>query len=167
MLKGDVKMGRVKNKEENKGNCYHRHFTGSHNELFNLMWLKKSKLLDMMYTSTELAEELGIQRQYVTQILVKRYEFPSQKDEKGRLWFHGLTVAKWIEEQHKATLAKKKDRHNHPYAEKEFYCLRCKKRVVVEQYEKLKPKEGNKLLWTSQCPDCGMIVNKFTSEVFK
>lgn len=158
-------MGRVK--EEHKDNCYHRHFSYSHNELFNLMWLKKSKLLDMMYTSTELSEELGIQRSYLTQNLVKKFDFPSQKDEKGRIWFHGLTVAKWIEEQHKAKLAKKHDRYNHPPAEKEFYCLRCKKRVVVESYEKIKPKEGNKMLWSSHCPDCGMTVNKFSSEVFK
>lgn len=160
-------MGRIKAKVENRGDCYHRHFKGSHNELFNLMWLKRTKLLNMMYTSTELSEELGIQRGYLTECLVKKFGLPSQKDDKGRIWFHGLTVAKWISDQHDGQLAKKHDRFQHPYHEKEFYCLRCKKRVFVEKYKKVKPKEGNKLLWTSECPECGMTVNKFSSEVFK
>lgn len=157
-------MGR-KPKDKNKGDCYRRHFQGSHNELFNLMWLKRSKLLNMMYTSTELSEELGIQRQYLTENLVKKFGLPSEKDEKGRLWFHGLTVAKWVDDQHGKQLSKKRDRQ--PYRENEFYCLRCKKRIFTEKYNKVKPKEGNKLLLTAKCPDCGMTVNKYSSEVFK
>lgn len=128
-------------------------------ELFWNLQHASEKLLNMMYTSGELAEELGMSREWVTKTFHNHYHVPAEIDENGRIWFHGLTVQKWITEyraNHTHTIRNKK-----PFAENEYYCLHCKSRKIVNDY-RLEPCKGGNFLKIAQCPDCGSRMHKFS-----
>ena len=55
-------------------------------------------LLDMLYTTDDLAYELGIGRDEITQNLIPN-GLPHAKDGQGRIWIHGLTMSKWPKAQ--------------------------------------------------------------------
>ena len=118
-----------------------------------------SKLLDMMYTSGELAEELGVKREWVTKTLHDYYHVPAEIDSNGRLWFHGLTVQKWIAEYR--TLNTERIKNRKSLSENEYYCLHCKARKKSDEY-KLKPCKGGNFLKIAICPDCEVRMYKFT-----
>lgn len=61
------------------------------------------ELLDMMYMPSELAGELFVNEQAVDQWI--KQGLPHEKDDKGKLWIHGIKAGEWI-------LALRKARHD-------------------------------------------------------
>ena len=141
---------------------YRRKFEGGHRHIMSNLWLRRTKLLNMMYTSTELAEELSVERPYLTENLVKLHGMPAQRDEKGRYWFNGLDVRKWIEKEHNERQTKKKSQTQ--YADNEFYCIHCRKRVFNDDYKIERPQGGGHFMKRTSCPECGRDIFKFTKE---
>ena len=144
---------------------YRKKYNGGHNRIMNNLWLRRTRLINMMYTSSELAEELNLDRAYITQDLVKLFDLPCEKDDHGRLWFNGSDVRKWIENSHKVSQEKKQNKQ--PYAENEFYCLRCKKRVFTDKSEVIVPSGGSHFMQMAYCPECGMKMHKILKEFVK
>ena len=143
---------------------YRRKFDGGHVRIMQNLWLRRSKLLDMMYTSTELADELCVDRPYLTENLVKMHGMPSQRDENGRYWFCGRDVVKWIETYHDDKMSRKRNRV--PYADNEFYCIHCKKRVFNDDYKIVQPSGGHHMQKETMCPECRRPIFKFMKEVY-
>lgn len=144
---------------------YRRKFDGGHKRIMDNLWLRRTKLLNMMYTSTELADELNVDRPYLTENLVKMHGMPSERDENGRYWFSGMDVLRWIEKYHDDKMSRKRNRV--PYADNEFYCIHCKKRVFNDDYRIEQPSGGHHMQKTTTCPECHRPIFKFMKEVYQ
>jgi hypothetical protein len=110
--------------------------------------LRANTLLDMLYSPTDLAEELDINVRAVYETLIPA-GLPYNKDAAGHLWLHGPEVAHWV-----LTLKSKRleMRGN------EVYCLKCRK--VVPLVKPRRVTEGQLTILKATCPHCGAKVNK-------
>ncbi len=100
------------------------------------------KLLDMLYTPSELAQEIGFTVRQVYRVYIHA-GCPHVRDEQRHIWINGKAFREWVEEVYK-----KRD-----LARNEAFCLTCKKPVkVVNPIEK---QEGRLIYWLCDCPLCG------------
>jgi hypothetical protein len=106
-------------------------------------------LLDMLYTPTELAEELGLNLAMLYHQLLPA-GLPHSKDSTGHIWIHGAEVSKWLVDFGTA--------RRQPLAADEAYCLRC--RQAVKLINPQRAKSGNVTLLKATCPICGATVNR-------
>jgi hypothetical protein len=118
---------------------------------------KLSRLLDMLYKPSELADELGvtldtIRRSYIPAGL------PVIKDDTGHIWIHGLSFIKWVNSNQNAR--QKRDKNKCPIDES--FCFSCKKRVKFPYLKPAKVMPANRWVEMMQapCPICGGKVNK-------
>ena len=100
------------------------------------------KLLNMMYTPSELASEVGFTVRQVYRVYIHA-GCPCKRDEKRRLWINGKAFREWALEVYcKRELARN-----------EAFCLTCKMPVkVINPVEK---QEGRLIYWLCNCPQCG------------
>src|SRR5579859_7177417 len=56
--------------------------------------VKAPGLLPMLYTPSELADELGVSSRSIRKWI--KSDLPHQRDGAGRLWFNGRDVADWV-----------------------------------------------------------------------
>ena len=101
-----------------------------------------SHLLNMWYTPSELAEELGIAARTIRDWA--RQDLPHRKDGAGRIWIDGHQVAVWVkvhQSQSQVTLQPN-----------EGYCLKCKTPVIIQNAQMIT--RGKMRLLTGQCPQC-------------
>ena len=111
---------------------------------------KLSRLLDMLYTPLELAEELGITRRQVYRVYVP-LGCPYERDETGHVFINGHVFHNW----YRTTYKKLK------LSEDEAYCLACKGAVrLIKPVEKQK---GNYHFVSATCPICGKKLSKAIS----
>jgi hypothetical protein len=103
------------------------------------------RLLNMMYSPRELAEEIGVNVDRVYMVYVPG-GCPNERDEKRYIWINGISFRKWFEEVYaKRTL--KAD---------EVFCRTCKRAVEKVNPER-KQKEG--LVYDlCVCPRCGRVL---------
>lgn len=104
--------------------------------------MRLGKLLNMLYTPSELANEIEITQRQVYRVYVPG-GCPHIKDEKRRLWINGKDFAEWYE----STYPKQS------LAENEAFCLTCKKAVVM--HNPTKRKQGRLSYWVCHCSKCG------------
>jgi hypothetical protein len=100
-----------------------------------------NKLLDMMYTPGELAEEVGFNRRQVYRVYIPA-GCPHERDGRRRLWINGKAFREWAGEVYR----KRK------LAVDEAFCLTCKKPVkMVDHVEKRKDRL---IYYLCNCPSC-------------
>lgn len=111
--------------------------------------LRANGLLDMLYKPSELADELGIEKQIIYKYLIPA-GMPHVRDETENIWLHGPAVAHWIRNM-------KNDGKVNLEAN-QAYCLKCRDSVLL-----VKPKQIHRGMITilqSECPNCGKTVNR-------
>ncbi len=106
-------------------------------------------LLPMLYTPSELGNELGIPVRTLRDWVAR--DMPHERDNQDRIWINGRDFAAWVETVRLARLEPKLQAD-------EAYCLRCRKPVKLT-----KPKsrvEGKRRLLEGVCPECGGIIHR-------
>lgn len=115
--------------------------------------VKLSRLLDMMYKPSEIAEEIG-----VTQDTIYRSYLPAGlphvRDEEGHVWIHGPAFVSWARE----TISKKKSQRvglpdNHAW------CMKCNRAVELVN-PKIKTVNRYLELLQARCPNCSKKINR-------
>lgn len=99
-------------------------------------------LYDMLYSSRELAEEIGINMDQIYLVYIP-LDCPHERDKGNRILINGKVFAEWYCEVYKKINLK----------ENETFCKTCKKPVKL-----LKPRKKSKGQITyvlSTCPNCG------------
>ena len=110
----------------------------------------------MEYTAHELADELGVAYHYLRIDLAQKRGMPCRRDSTKHLWFNGLEVRKWIEENYVPRNNRK--RADNPMAENEFYCVKCRERRQSETYTVIA--DRGTVYKKAYCPVCGTRMNK-------
>ena len=100
------------------------------------------KLLDMLYTPSELAKAVGFERRQVYRVYIPA-GCPHERDEKKYLWVNGKAFREWYEITYPRITLK----------EGEAFCLTCKK--PVKMANPVKKKKSGFVYWLSKCPNCG------------
>ena len=100
------------------------------------------KLLDMMYTPSELAQEVGFNSRQVYRVYIPA-GCPNERDQYKRIWINGKAFREW------ALLVYKKIK----LANDETFCVTCKQAVKIVNPER--KKEDRLIYVVSSCPNCG------------
>jgi hypothetical protein len=100
------------------------------------------KLLDMLYTPAELAQEVGFTARQIYRVYIPA-GCPHQKDQSKRIWINGKEFREWCLKQYKKVELK----HD------EAFCLTCRKAVKIINPER--KKRGRLVYDVSFCPECG------------
>jgi hypothetical protein len=105
------------------------------------------RLLDMLYSPKELAEEVGFDKEQVYRVYVP-LGCPHERDSRNHLLINGATFIEWYQQQYKKT----------HLSEGESFCKSCKKAVaIVDGKQQVKDKLTYIL---SLCPYCGRKLTK-------
>ena len=107
------------------------------------------KLLNMMYKTSEIAEEIGFEMRQIYRVYIP-LGLPHEKDDKNRIWINGSEFREWALETYKKPSVGKN----------EAYCLTCKKSIEIINPE-WKEKEGLFYLLCS-CPVCKRKIARIT-----
>lgn len=100
------------------------------------------KLLDMMYSPAELAQEIGFSVRQVYRVYIPA-GCPHERDHLRRIWINGKTFREWVSE-----IYKKRE-----LLPNEAFCLSCKKAVKMANPER--KQEGRLIYYLCDCPNCG------------
>lgn len=115
--------------------------------------VKAPRLLPMLYTAREMAEELALPEGTLRDWFLRGA--PHTRDARNHLWVHGRHFADWIEEQRKS----RRRRADRKLQEGEGYCLRCNQ--IVFMIDPVVRHIKGKLYHTKgRCPDCGCTINR-------
>jgi hypothetical protein len=110
-------------------------------------------LLDMEYSTTELAAEIGFSRRQIYRVYMKISDFPHRRDPSGRIWINGKDFAIWYYQTYpKISLGAN-----------ETYCLTC--RTSVEMINSTRIKKNRLVLLESLCPNCGRKLARINGKV--
>jgi Zn finger protein HypA/HybF involved in hydrogenase expression len=110
-----------------------------------------TRLLDMLYKPSELAEEVGFTRRQVYRVYIP-VGCPHTRDEKRYIWINGKAFREWYEETYpRISLAKN-----------ETFCMTCKKPVKI--INPTKEKKGRLHYLISYCPNCGRKLARITKK---
>jgi len=114
--------------------------------------LKLSRLLDMEYKPSEIADIVGINVKTIYRSYIPM-GLPIRRDSSGNIWIHGCTYRDWVLE-----IFNKSERPKRPMSDDEFYCARCRNRVHVENITQVwEPRFHLR----ASCVICGTSVSKF------
>jgi hypothetical protein len=107
-------------------------------------------LLPMLYTISELSEELRIPHTTLRGWLIAGA--PYQRDDNGHLWVNGEQFSAWVKNQHKPRTPRRLN-------EGEGYCLHCNQiiRIHSPQVHVIK---GKLIHIRGICPVCGHKINR-------
>jgi len=108
-----------------------------------------NNLLDMLYTPSELAEELGINVRQFYRVYIS-LGCPCVR-ERGRVYIHGLSFAEWYLSTY-PLLSMRAD---------EGFCLTCKKPVPM--LDPVLKKSGGLSYYVFKCPKCKRKISRIVS----
>ena len=106
-----------------------------------------AKLMNMLYSPSELAEEIGFDRRQIYRVYLP-LGCPHTRNKNNRVWINGIDFKNWI-----LAIYKKKE-----LAKDEAFCLSCKKQVKIKN-----PIQENKnglIFYVCECPHCGRRIAK-------
>lgn len=103
--------------------------------------VRLGKLLDMLYSPSELADEVGFARRQVYRVY-RHLDCPHEKDEKGYLWINGKQFREWYEVTYPRVSV----------GADEAFCLTCKKPVKITN--PTEQKRGKLTYLICDCPKC-------------
>ena len=108
--------------------------------------MRLGSLLDMLYTPSELAGEVGFTVRQVYRVYVP-FGCPCMRSG-GRLWLNGKAFSEWYESTYpKSTLL-----------DDEAFCLTCKK--PVKMADCVERKKGKLFYRVCKCPGCGRKISR-------
>ena len=110
---------------------------------------RSKRLLPMLYTVNELANELRISDRTIRDWLPQG--LPHEKDSRGHVWINGEHFAGWAKTV-RAGAQRPQMKNN------EMYCLRCRRAVTVT--ETVETTAGNQRIRKGGCPICGNTVTR-------
>lgn len=116
--------------------------------------IKLSRLLNMRYRPSEIAELIGVTAETVRTSYMAA-GCPFQRDKNGHIWIVGTEFRHWAED----VIAKKKRKDTIPMEADEAWCFRCRDRVKLIDPQPLKVNLFIELL-QSKCPQCGTKINR-------
>ena len=127
-------------------------------KVHRIVFKKRERLLNMPYTTGEMAKELGVTPKYIRDTMIRKMGAPHRYDDEGRLWLDGLNMREWIE---KALDPQKK---SVKLNKNEFYCVKCREKQEAEESI---TKHSNGVIYKQAfCPVCGTRMNKFEGRYF-
>ena len=100
------------------------------------------KLLDMLYTPRELAQEVGFTQRQVYRVYLPA-GCPHARDTMRRAWINGKAFREWYE----VTYPRAKLKEN------EAFCLTCRKPVRIGK--RVRKAKAQFVYWLATCPKCG------------
>ncbi len=104
-------------------------------------------LMNMMYTPSELADEIGFDRRKIYRIYIP-LGCPHIRDEKRYIWINGVEFRNWIKD-----IYRKRE-----LLEDQAFCIRCK--IPVKMKNPIR-KEGKGIVYyLCECPNCGRRISK-------
>lgn len=115
--------------------------------------VKLGRLLNMMYKPSELAEEIGINKDTVYRSYLPA-GLPYIQDAQGNIWIHGPAFVAWA----KQTVAQAKPKRA-GLPQNHAWCLKCK-RAVELNHPTIKEVNRYLELLQARCPSCGSTVNR-------
>ena len=115
--------------------------------------IKLSRLLNMLYRPSEIAEELGVNVDTVYRGYLPA-GLPHTRDDEGNIWIHGLTFADWARQ----TIAQKKAKRV-GLPDGHGWCMVCNRPVEMIA-PRVKVTNHYLELLQSTCPHCGRTVNR-------
>lgn len=108
-------------------------------------------LFDMMYSTRELAEEIGINIDQIYNVYVP-LGCPIERDERNHILINGKSFAEWYSKVYVKIRLK----------ENETFCKTCKKGVAIHKPKK--KQKGGLVYVLSECPNCGRKLTRILSE---
>jgi hypothetical protein len=119
-------------------------------KLPHLVIVRSPGLLPMLYTASEMCEELGVPDSTLRDWL--QAGAPHQRDSRNHLWINGESFAAWVKgrQKPKSTLKLKSD---------EAYCLHCKQVMKLVSPE-VRAIKGKLVHIKGKCPQCGHTINR-------
>lgn len=105
------------------------------------------RLLDMLYSPSELADEIEINKEQIYRVYIP-LGCPNQRDSHNHIWINGHAFLLWYQERYKKI----------GLEEGETFCKTCRKPVKIIDGEKHTQGEITYLL--SVCPVCGRKLTK-------
>jgi hypothetical protein len=115
--------------------------------------VKLTRLLDMLYKPSELAEEIGV----ATDTIYRSYlpaGLPHTRDGQGNIWIYGPAFVSWARE----TISRKKSKRAE-LPDDHAWCMKCNQPVVLIS-PKIKSVNRYLELLQAKCPTCGRTVNR-------
>lgn len=109
---------------------------------------KVKGLLNMLYTPSELSEEIGVNLDQVYRVYIPA-GCPHHKDQRGRISINGQAFKEWFIENYK----------KRPLEKNQAYCVSCKKAVEIIDPQRII--DGKNFYLRSFCPNCGNQVTRF------
>jgi len=109
-------------------------------------------LMNMMYSPSELAKEIGFERRQVYRVYIP-LGCPHERDQHNHIWINGIDFKNWV-----LDLYKKKE-----LSKDETFCLTCKKPVMIKN--PIKKKKNGLVFLISLCPNCGRKLSKIITRV--
>jgi RNase P subunit RPR2 len=107
-------------------------------------------LFDMMYSTRELAEEIGISIDRIYYVYVP-LGCPLERDERKHIFINGKAFAEWYSKVYVKIHIK----------DNETFCKGCKTAVAI--YKPRERRKGRLVYLLSQCPNCGRNLTKIIS----
>jgi hypothetical protein len=101
-------------------------------------------LLPMLYTPTELEQELSVPARTIREWLDRG--LPHQRDGRGHIWIDGRRFADWVKALHESKPGK-------IMGDDEAYCVRCRR--PVKWLDPIRDQRGKQVWWRGVCPKCG------------
>jgi len=115
--------------------------------------IKLTRLLDMLYKPSEIAEEIGV----TTDTVYRSYlpaGLPHTRDSEGNIWIHGPAFIAWARE----TISQKKSRRA-GLPDDHAWCLKCNQPVEMIA-PKIKTVNRYLELLQARCPYCLSKINR-------
>ena len=106
-------------------------------------------LLPMLYTLTELGDELEISVRTLREWLDRG--LPHERDTRGYIWIDGRRFAAWVQVIQQVRLERK-------LKEGQAYCVNCRR--PVELKDPTSVRHGKQTLLSGICPDCGRSIHR-------
>jgi nitrite reductase/ring-hydroxylating ferredoxin subunit len=100
------------------------------------------KLLDMLYTPRELAQEVGFTQRQVYRVYLPA-GCPHERDTMRRAWINGRAFCEWYEVTYPRVQLE----------DGEAFCLTCRKPVSMGK--RVRKAKGYFMYWLASCPNCG------------
>jgi hypothetical protein len=111
-------------------------------------------LLDVEYTTTELASRVGFNRRQIYRVYRKMDGFPHRMENPKKMWINGAKFREWYFEMY--------GRGKHKLASDQAFCLTCRQGVkIVDPTQR--HKNGIPYL-ESNCPNCGRKITRIISD---
>lgn len=117
--------------------------------------IKLSRLLDMLYKPSEIAEEIGVAKDTIHRSYLPA-GLPHERDENGNIWIHGPAFVSWARE----TIAKKRSARK-GLGDDQAWCMKCNRPVTMINPKNVYQNRYIRVM-QSKCPHCKTKVNRAT-----